>query len=185
MTQVVYYVAASLDGFIAGPQGELDWLHAFEQVGNDYGYSKFFATVDGLVMGRATWEVTRSFGAWPYGDRSAWLLTRRPVDPADLAPALRVAAGPPEALYAQWQAQGLQRVWLVGGGDVAAQFLAAGLVHELMLATMPVTLGRGIGLFGGNTGNTLPHWTVVASQSHANGVLTRHYRQAGPVSASR
>ena len=81
--------------------------------------------------------------------------------------------------------EGLQRVWLVGGGDVAAQFLAAGLVHELMLATMPVTLGRGIGLFGGNTGNTLPHWTVVASQSHANGVLTRHYRQAGPASASR
>ena len=77
MTQVVYYVAASLDGFIAGPQGELDWLHAFEQVGNDYGYGEFFATVDGLVMGRATWEVARSFGAWPYGDRPAWLLLER------------------------------------------------------------------------------------------------------------
>ncbi len=185
MTRVVYYVAASLDGFIAGPRGELDWLHAFEQAGNDYGYGDFFTSVDGLAMGRTTWEVTRSFGDWPYGDRPAWLLTRRPVNAADLAPSLHVASGTPQALHAQWQALGLRRVWLVGGGDLAGQFLAAGLVHELMLATMPVTLGAGIGLFGQRSGSALSRWTTVASQSHANGVLTRHYLQAGPASASR
>src|SRR5881296_2300722 len=107
MTQVVYYVAASLDGFIAGPNGELDWLHAFETPGNDYGHAQFLAGVDALVMGRSTCETTRSFGDWPYGKRPTWLLTHREASAfAPLPPAVQLSTDSPAQLLAQWQALG-------------------------------------------------------------------------------
>jgi dihydrofolate reductase len=177
MTQVVYYVAASLDGFIAGPNGELDWLHAFKTPGNDYGYAPFLAGVDALVMGRSTYETTRSFGDWPYGKRPTWLLTHREASAfAPLPPAVQLSTDSPAQLLAQWQALGLGRVWLVGGGQVAAQFLQAGCLHELMLALMPVTLGRGIALFQPAHRPQPARWERLSATPQALGVQTMHYK---------
>ncbi len=180
MTQVVYYVAASLDGFIAGPNGELDWLHAFESPGSDYGYAQFLAGVDALVMGRSTYETTRSFGDWPYGERPTWLLTHRePSALAPLPPAVQLNTQSPAQLLAQWQALGLERVWLVGGGQVAAQFLQAGCLQELMLALMPLTLGRGIPLFDPAHSLRPMRWDCLSSTPQALGVQTMHYKISG------
>ncbi len=181
MTEVIYYVAATLDGFIAGPGGELDWLHPFEQAGTDYGLADFMAGVDGVAMGRTTYGVARSFGDWPYGERPAWVLSRQPA-PADATrPAtVRWGAAQPADLVAQWRALGLRRVWLVGGGDLAGQFLRAGLVHHLMLATIPVTLGGGLPLWGAPGPLAPQHWALQAHQAYPNGVLTQHFQRLDP-----
>lgn len=175
MTRVVYYVAASLDGFIAGPQGGLDWLHAFERPDNDYGYKDFLATIDGLVMGRKTWSVVRSMGDWPYGARPAWVLSRTQAGGADDPTGVRFTQQTPQDLRAQWQAMGLQRVWLVGGGEVAGQFLAAGCLDELVVTTIPVVLGSGVALFGG-TGAPQARWKRAGVGLHPGGVHGVYYQ---------
>lgn len=179
MTQVTYYVAATLDGFIAGPGGELDWLHPFEQAGTDYGLADFMATVDGLAMGRSTYELARSFGDWPYGERPAWVLSHQQAPSnGSLPPSVHWGAAQPQALVARWQEQGLRQVWLVGGGQLAGQFLRAGLVDHLMLATIPVTLVAGLPLWGTPQAMERQHWTLQAHQAYPNGVLTQHFQRA-------
>ncbi len=178
MTEVTYYVAATLDGFIAGPSGELDWLHPFEQAGTDYGLADFRAGVDALVMGRTTYAVARSFGDWPYGERPAWVLSHQdaPTD-GSLPPSVFWCAAQPRELVAQWMDRDLRQVWLVGGGQLAGQFLRAGLVDHLMLATIPVTLGAGLPLWGVPQTMAPQHWTLQAHQAYPNGVLTQHFKR--------
>lgn len=181
MTEIVYYVAASLDGFIAGPQGELDWLYAFGDAGTDYGLADFMHTADAVVMGRRTCDVALSSGAWPYGDRPGWIASRQPRPAASALPAhVGWGLADPDALLAQWQRQGVRRGWLVGGGDVAGQWLRAGCVHRLMLATMPVTLGAGIPLWGNAQGLRTERWVQWSYRTYDNGVVTRELWRATP-----
>ncbi len=185
MTEVIYYVAATLDGFIAGPGGELDWLHPFEQAGIDYGLADFMAGVDGLAMGRSTYAVTRSFGDWPYGQRPAWVLSHQDA-PADgsLPPSVFWGAAQPHELVAQWMARDLRQVWLLGGGQLAGQFLRAGLVDHLMLATIPVTLGAGLPLWGVPQATAPQHWAPQAHHAYPNGVLTQHFKRMRSAASS-
>lgn len=178
MTQVTYYVAATLDGFIAGPGGELDWLEPFEQAGTDYGLADFMAGVDGLAMGRNTYAVTRSFGDWPYGNRPSWVVSHQDA-PADetVPPSVHWVAAQPHELVAEWVARGLNHVWLVGGGQLAGQFLRAGLIDHLMLATIPVMLGVGLPLWGKPQPMARQHWALRAHQAYPNGVLTQHFQR--------
>lgn len=175
--ELIYYVAQSRDGFIAGPDGELDWLHAVESTGEDYGYTEFLAGIDGLVMGRVTCEVARSFGPWPYGERPAWVLTRQAAfDRSGLPGAVQVGAfAPPDVLNAAASMK-LRRLWLVGGGELAARFAAQGLLDELVLSTLPCRLGQGIGLFG-DSPQMLEHF-VPEGAPHAwpNGLTQQRYR---------
>ena len=146
MPELVYYVAASEDGFIAGPRGELDWLRTAEVPGEDYGYATFLAGVDGLLMGRVTCEAALSFGPWPYGARPSWVLTRG-RGPDGLPASVRCTAASPREVMQQAQARGLRRLWLVGGGALAAQCARDALLDDVVLSTVPCRLGQGIGLF--------------------------------------
>jgi dihydrofolate reductase len=159
VTAVVYYVAASEDGFIAAPGDGLDWLPVPDPQGEDHGYAAFLETVEGVAMGRGTWRVMQTLGEpWPYGARPGWVFTRGPLHTD--APVLGTSLDLP-ALRADWATRGLARVWLVGGGDVAGQFAAAGAIDELILTTVPVRLGAGVPLFGAR-GAALDGWREVA-----------------------
>lgn len=135
------FVGMSLDGFIAGPGGALDWLEPFE--GEEHGYQAFFDAVDAVVIGRATYQVVLGFGSWPYGRKPVYVLTHRPAAPRHRVTFL---AGAPEAVVARLAADGVRRAY-VDGGAVVSQFLAAGLVDDLTLTLVPVVLGDGIRLF--------------------------------------
>lgn len=75
---LIYYVATSLDGFIARPDGSVDWLDRFAEGGNDHGYNGFYQGIDGLLMGRGTYDIVRGFGDWPYPGKPCQVLTRNP-----------------------------------------------------------------------------------------------------------
>jgi len=77
MVEIVYYAAASLDGFIATPDGGVDWLPPIEAGGEDYGYGDFYPSVDAILMGSATYENILRHAAWPYPDKRCWVFSKQ------------------------------------------------------------------------------------------------------------
>jgi dihydrofolate reductase len=173
------FIAASLDGFIARDDGRLDWLDAVNArvpPGEDCGYGAFIATIDAIVMGRLTFEHVRHFDAWPY-DRLVVVWSRGHVDvPAALAGRVSVSAEPASVLVERLGAAGARRLYVDGGQTIRA-FLAAGLVDDLTITTVPVLLGSGRPLFGdgGPVGADVP-LELVASRSWPFGFVQSTYR---------
>ena len=138
------FIATSLDGYIARPDGDIDWLTERGADAGDTGYESFIDGIDALVMGRGTYEKVLTFDAWPYPGRTVFLLSRRAEPGVD--DRVRVVRDVAEAVDAI-SACGARRVY-VDGGQVVQSFLAAGLVQEITITTVPVLLGEGLPLFG-------------------------------------
>jgi dihydrofolate reductase len=145
------FIATSLDGFIARPDGTIDWLNQANAVvppGEDCGYKAFIETVDVLVMGRNTFEQVLSFVEWPYGTLRVVVLSRRGIAvPETLKPTVSTSAEPPELLSTRLAAEGARHLY-VDGGQTIQSFLNAGLLHEITITVIPILLGAGIPLFG-------------------------------------
>jgi len=137
------FLGMSLDGFIAGPNDELDWLERGGGPPEDHGYAPFFASVDGVLLGRRTWEVVRGFAEWPYGGKAVHVLTHRPAEGRH---GERFHAGSIGAVLEAIGAAGAGRLY-VDGGRAVSQVLAAGLLDELTVSILPVVIGRGVRLF--------------------------------------
>ena len=165
--QCSVYIAASLDGYIARPDGGLDWLTAFEQSGEDYGYKAFFASVDALVIGRKTYDIVLSFGKWPYEDKRCIVVTHAPP-PAKHGETFH--SGPIEALLDQLSKEGVRRIY-VDGGALIRSFLASDLIDDITLSVIPVLLGTGIPLFGGAERRL----KLVSSRSFPSGLVQLCY----------
>ncbi len=143
------FIATSLDGYIARPDGDIDWLTPPLDVielaqEEDYGYDAFMASVDAIVMGRHSFEKVLSFGAWPYSDKPVIVLSSQPIriDPTLAATVQR--------------------------------FLAAGMVERVIITRVPVLLGRGIPLFG-----VVPQdirLTHIKTQAFGSGMVQSEYR---------
>lgn len=144
------FIATSLDGFIAREDGSLDWLPGADgtTIDEDHGYNAFMNRVDALVMGSRTYEKVLDLGFWSYGDKPVMVLTTRlgemPPPPSAMVEFL---SGEPSELAAQLDERGLHHVYL-DGGQTIRRFLAAGLVHRVIVTRVPVLLGQGIPLFG-------------------------------------
>ena len=175
MTEVAYYVAASLDGFIATAGGGVDWLSVVERPGEDYGHTDFFASVDALLMGSVTYEQVLGFGQWPYGDKPCWVLSQRPLEAA--SPGVIITPQSPPEIVAELEERHIKRVWLVGGSAVAASFRAQGLISEYVVSVIPVILGEGIPLFA--TGGLQEALTLVECVSFESGLVRLIYVSAG------
>jgi dihydrofolate reductase len=156
------FIGTSVDGFIARPNGDLDFLP--EGGGEPHGYSEFMASVDALVIGRKTFEKVLTFEAWPYGDKRVVILSSRPIDlSAVRGGVVEQMGGPPAEIVSQLAASGAHHVYIDGG--VAIQgFLRAGLIQRLIITRVPVLIGEGVPLFG-----ALPH------DVRLRHVATRHY----------
>ncbi|OWY38808.1 deaminase [Xenophilus sp. AP218F] len=146
----VAYMAASLDGYIARPDGGLDWLDQVAAEGEDYGYGEFIQTVDALVMGRGTFAKVMGFDEWPYSGMKV-VVASASLRESDLPAALRgkvtLSSVAPAELVASLAADGARNVY-VDGGRLVTSFLAAGLLDRIVLSRVPVLLGDGIPLFG-------------------------------------
>lgn len=143
------FIAASLDGFIARKDGDIDWLTEYSDEGEDYGYSAFMTTVDGLIMGRGSFEKALTFDSWPY-EKPVVVMSRslRSEDmPGHLKSKVRISRLSPKALMDDLEGQGWRRAY-VDGGKVIQSFLAEDLIEDILLTRVPALIGDGLPLFG-------------------------------------
>lgn len=164
------FLGISLDGFIAGPNGDLSWLS--ECAGEspaETGYDELLSRVDTHLIGRQTYESVLAFAQWPYAGQRVKVLTHRPLEPRFSETACH---GPIEQVLARLGAEGARGVYL-DGGQVVRQALAAGLVDELTLSWVPVMLGGGVRLF--DAAMPRSQWQLVGSRSFKSGMLQGRY----------
>lgn len=143
------YIATSFDGYIARPDGAIDWLDAVEvPEGNDLGYGAFIESIDGLVMGSNTYKIVQAMDVdWPY-TMPVYVVSQSGVEiPDELAGRVSQRSESPAELCAALDAEGIGRIW-VDGGALITSFLAQGLINRLIVTALPVLLGEGIRLFG-------------------------------------
>ncbi|CAI7998250.1 Uncharacterized protein YwjB [Geodia barretti] len=175
MVRITYYVAASLDGFIADAARGVDWLPQGNS--DDYGYAGFYAGVETLVMGRRTYDQALTFGDWPYPGKTAYVFTRTP--PSDGPPEVRFVQANPPDFVRDIEERHSGAVWLVGGADLADQFRQAGLIDEYRVFVVPVILGQGVPLFGGPGAPTVLQ--LESADTHVDGLVELRYRASETV----
>ena len=154
------FVGASLDGFIARPNGAFDFLPDNPE---PHGFDEFYASVDALLMGRKTYETALAFGSWPYGKKSVFVLSSHPLAPAPKGAVIEHVSGAPEEIMAQLEARGIQHVY-VDGGQTVQTFLRAGLIDRITITRVPVIIGSGISIFG-----------ALSRDIRVQHIATRHY----------
>jgi dihydrofolate reductase len=150
MTTAHVFIATSLDGFIARPDGDIDWLLQRDDQTEDHGYSAFIADKDVIVMGRGTYEKVLTFDSWFY-DLPVVVLSEQLADspvPEALKGKLRFSSLTPREMMEQLERQGVRRVY-VDGGQLVQSFLREGLVADMVITTVAVLIGSGRPLFGG------------------------------------
>ena len=163
MRKLKLYAAASLDGFIAGPRGEIDWL----DVAGDYGYAEFYESIDTTLMGSLTYRVALSVPEFPYPDKTNYVFTRSPSQPD--TEHVRFVSGDISGFVRSLKEEPGEGIWLVGGGQINTVMLNAGLIDEVSLTLFPLVLGHGIPLFA--PGAALSRFETVGCETYETGLV--------------
>ena len=175
MSVTQYYLAQSLDGYIAEVDHSLGWLDEAGSEGaegSEGSYDDFYAQVGAVAMGSSTYEfVLREAAKWPY-DVPSWVFTSRDL-PVMEGGDIRFADGPVGPVHEEMRAAaGERNVWIAGGGDLASQFVDEGLLDELHVTIAPAVLGDGIPTFARRLTGGLD---LIDSRAFANGMVHLRY----------
>jgi len=173
MRKIKLYIASSLNGKIAEKDGSVDWLYVKEgDEQPDYGYNKFYESIDTTIQGSSTYKQVESWGIeFPYPNKKNYVITRN-KDLKNNEYVEFVSENHVEFVK-ELQKQDGKDIWLIGGGLVNTMLLNAGLIDEIHLFTMPIILQDGIELF-----ESLPNRTdlkLIKSQSHDTGAIESIY----------
>lgn len=144
------FIATSLDGFISRNDGSIDWLikaNSLVPPGEDGGYSAFISTIDGLIMGRHSFEKVLSFDPWPYGELPVVVLSSQPIRIPNHLKSVSHSAETPNDLLKRLSREGFRHLY-IDGGITIQRFLADNLIDELTITVIPILLGSGRRLFG-------------------------------------
>lgn len=172
--KISVFIATSIDGYIAKKNNDIDWLTKFspptdESEDKDCGFSKFFSSVDVLVMGRNSYEVVSHFNSWPYEGKRVIVLSSTLTSICKQAELFK---GDITQLIKELHSDGIKHIYVDGGATIS-QFLNMGLVDQLIISIIPVVLGSGIPLF--SKINNDKWCRLISSQAFSNGLVQLKY----------
>lgn len=161
---VHFFSASSLDGFIAGLNGDISWLYTDA----DYGFAAFAAGVDTVLVGRKTYEVCVALEKNPFPGMKVIVFSRSPR-PEGTPLEVSWTAEAPAAVTRRLIQQEGRGIWMVGGAELASCLLREGMIDRWVISLHPILLGEGIPLFA-------PPFPPVSlrlehSQSHPSGLV--------------
>ncbi|MBI1317247.1 dihydrofolate reductase [bacterium] len=170
--KLILYIASSLDGLIAAPGDNLDFLQRVQIEREDYGYADFVASVDTVLMGRRTYDsVTRQVD-FPHADKTAYIWTRTH------SPSLgqtQFYTGDLSDLIRELKNQTGKNLFCDGGAELAQALLQRDLLDEIILSVVPVFLGAGVRLF--REGLPERAFQLLSAGSFASGMVQLHFER--------
>ncbi|MBU7314118.1 dihydrofolate reductase family protein [Paenibacillus oleatilyticus] len=165
---VVLYIAATLDGYIARENGEIDWLYEVEGEG-DNGYSEFYQTIDTVLMGNKTYEHTFELAdQFPYSDKKCYVFSR---SEKELSPYVTFVTEDVPGFVEKLKEQEGSKIWIVGGAEILDVLLKRKLVDEFIIAFTPTILGKGKPLFKGDN----PELKLSLTETKRFGQIVQHH----------
>jgi dihydrofolate reductase len=170
---VIVHIAASADGYIAGRDGDLEWLTSRPAPAGFYGMNKFMKSIDTTIMGRKTYEVSLGLGA-KFDSRSRAIVFSRQARPADTPSGVEFVNGAIGPFVSQLREQPGKDIWLMGGGDLIASFLDEEAIDEFVISVVPVFIGDGVPLIA-RRHRHVP-LLLQSTERFEDGLVQLHYR---------
>lgn len=170
---VIVHIAASADGYIAGPDGDLEWLTSRPAPAGFYGMNKFMKSIDTTILGRKTYEVSLGLGA-TFDSGSRAIVFSRQAPSAEKPPGVEFVNGDIGTFVSRLRDQPGKDIWLMGGGELIASFLDAQAIDEFVISVVPVFIGDGIPLIA-RRHRHVP-LQLQSTERFEDGLVQLHYR---------
>jgi dihydrofolate reductase len=167
------FIAASLDGYIAKPNDNLDFLSIVAADNEDYGYSAFVNSVDTVIMGRKTYDwVMKQVPEFPHADKESYIITRTARPSIGQT---NFYTGDLKTLVQELKAKEGKTIYCDGGAELVNALLKENLIDEIILSIIPILLGEGTRLFQDQRPEQLLH--LAECKSYKSGLVQLHYKR--------
>lgn len=175
MRKIKLYIASSIDGYIARPDGDLDWLTKYPITPDlNYGYDKFFDSVDAVIMGGRTYrDILNMDVIYPYKDKRSYVITQNKINTPQEN--IHFISDTIIEIVSDLKEKEGKDIWLVGGGEIISLLLSHDLVDEMIITCIPTLLGDGIPLFPKTKKEST--WKLIKNQSYVNGITYTEYQK--------
>lgn len=168
--KVISYVAASLDGFIAKPDGDISFLSIVEKEGEDYGYADFIRTIDTIILGRKTYDKILSIGFGYPADKEVYVITRTTKPDQGR---IKFYSGSLQKLLSELRTKEGLNIFCDGGSEIINELLKEKLIDEFIISIIPIILGDGIPLFRNK--NPEMNLELISCRKFDTGLVQLHY----------
>ena len=177
MRKIIVHIATSADGYIARPDGDLEWLTSRPAPEGFYGMEAFVKSIDTKLLGRKTYEASMQMGA-KFESKNRYIVFSHHPPPADAPPGVEFVSGPIYPFVSSLREQPGKDIWLMGGGDLIASFLDEHAIDEFVISVVPVFIGDGIPLIA-RRHRHVP-LELQSTESFDDGLVQLHYRVHNP-----
>ncbi len=171
--KIIVHIATSADGYIARPDGNLEWLTSRPAPKGFYGMDAFMKTIDTKLLGRKTYEESVRLGA-QFDSKDRHIVFSRRTSPKQLPPGVEFVSGEIGPMVGRLKQQPGKNIWLMGGGELIASFLDARAIDEFVISVVPVFIGDGIPLIARRHRHV--SLELLSSQRFDDGLVRLQYR---------
>jgi dihydrofolate reductase len=172
--KIIVNIATSADGYIARPDGDLEWLTSRPAPNGFYGMNTFMKSIDTMLLGRKTYEASLRLGA-TFDSKKRWTIVfSRHAPPADAPSGVEFVSDAVGPFVNRLREQPGKDIWLMGGGELIASFLDEQVIDEFVVSVAPVFIGDGIPLIARR--HRLVPLELLSTERFEDGLVQLHYR---------